>query len=117
MAIESRIISTIREYILAECAGVGDSNEYDKWDEYQNGVNWLDNELGLFEKLCGYGSEWFQHITTVQQAMLLLRNKPDEYKKLLLIFAQLGGTNNEVLFNMSRTEDDIDNNDYLNTRQ
>ncbi len=93
------IIRSIRGRMLAMMANDPDC---DIWDEAQNGVNWINNEIQGGNEVIFHPSIMFDECHTVIDASYKLVQYDLKYLTILNHFVQLGGTDSPVFQNATK---------------
>jgi hypothetical protein len=101
-ALAASIVNTIRTCVAREISIVP-VGEHDPWNENENGVAWLDNEIGMFEDLFSICDKTFtrtdfESFTCVVSVEAALAARPLSYLVLLQNFVKSGGTNAANVF-------------------
>jgi hypothetical protein len=107
------IIQTIRLSIIDMQENCKKINEHcDPWDEGEDGVAWLSNEVGLFDDLirCIKPDQKniehdFMKLKTVEDCKKLLTNQTLQYISLLKNFIEKGGSTNLIFFELREKKD------------
>ena len=114
------IVNDIRRNILDGFLGL-EPGSYDPWDEGQGGVNWLDNEIAMFNDLYNIieplyqPQNWYENCHSVQQVLNYLEKESAGYLTYLHKFTYLGGTGSPYVFEIRSQRDPIKILEFLNT--
>lgn len=118
-----QIARAIVDQVRAQVQETESKDAPDKWNEQQEGVNWLNNEVGLFDRLLlrvdrnmGWTIEevdWTD-VHTVGEAEYALAQRSPRYLRLLRNFIAKGGSSNPASFKFVRA-DAATIMDYLDT--
>ena len=95
----------------------------DEWNEGVGGVNWIDNEVSLFEDLAKIAGYQFTPLlplgnldesnNTVSKIQALLESKDQRYLEGLLCFVNKGGTSEVLAFDIRRRKIKMEALNYL----
>ena len=101
------IIDLIRMQVISN-----PHNDPYPWNEYQEGANWLSNEIGMFDELYRlYTHDEMHHIldgndfNSVRDIITFLLTKSHVYLNLLLCYVTNGGTDNDMHFQLRDNRD------------
>jgi len=103
------LIDFIRQTIVQSYEGMQEG-EYDPWDEEENGVSHIDNELGFLDQLRedpelgeALKSE-YADLNNVEECKAIVISRGGAYIRQALAFMRAGGTSNPDHFTLRATK-------------
>ena len=106
------IVDDIRKYTLQGFLGF-EPGSYDPWNEGQGGVDWLDNEIGMFNDLYNIiepfyqPQNWYENCHSVPEVLNYLEKESTGYLTYLHRFVNLGGTGQPYVFEIRSQRDSV----------
>ena len=114
------IVDDIRRQIIDGFSEL-EPGSYDPWNEGQDGVDWLDNEIGMFNDIYKIIEPYYQpqnfhkNCHSVGEVLNYLEKESTGYLTYLHKFVNLGGTGATNVFEIRDRKDSIEALEFLNS--
>lgn len=116
------IVDDIRRHILDGFSEL-EPGSYEPWTEGQDGVDWLDNEIGMFNDIyhiiepCYQPQNLLENCHCVGEVQDYLQKESTEYLTYLHKFVHLGGTGATNVFEIRSRKDSIEALEFFNSTE